>query len=102
MPATAYVLASLFVALSIAAGVVAWRVIGPPSVGGLPLPVLLSFGALYLLGHRFGWQAGPMIEIMGFKVAIVVDVGVALVAAFAAALLQRAVSGLFGGILRRA
>lgn len=89
MPASAYLLASLFVVISLIAGALAWWVVGPRRGITLPLPMLAAFALLYLAGHKLGWQAGPSVELLGFRVALPFDVALALVGGFAAAILQR-------------
>ena len=94
MPAVAYLLAGLFVLLAVLAGTAAWWLVGPRRGWALPLPILAAFAALYLAGHRFGWQVGPMTEILGFRLALVFDMALALIAAVAAAIAQRTLAGL--------
>jgi hypothetical protein len=89
MPASAYLLAGLFVVISLAAGAVAWWVVGPRRAMALPLPMLVAFGLLYLAGHKLGWQLGPTVEVMKFQLALPFDIALALAGGFAAAIVQR-------------
>jgi len=89
MPAEAYGLVALFTVVSIVVGLGAWWVVGPRRPWAAILPIAAAFGLLYLVGHRFGWQSGPNVEILGFQVAIVSDLAFALAGAFGAALAQR-------------
>lgn len=93
MPPAAYALVILFALVSIAAGVIAARVVGPRRPWAPIVPALAAFGVLYLVGHRFAFGVGPNVGLFGFEVAIVSDVAFALVAAGAAAVVQRAVLG---------
>lgn len=99
MPVAAFALLAAFGIVSVAAGALAWRVIGPRRLHALPVPIVAAFVALYLAGHRFGWQIGPMVELFGFDVALVFDLALALVAALLAAIAQRPVLAI---LLRRA
>lgn len=89
MPAEAYALVAMFTAVSIVVGLGAWWVVGPRRPWAAILPIAAAFGLLYLVGHRFGWQFGPNVEILGFQVAIVSDLAFALAGAVGAALAQR-------------
>ncbi|MEO8509975.1 MAG: hypothetical protein ABI534_01915 [Chloroflexota bacterium] len=89
MPASAYLLAGLFVAISLGAGALAWWTVGPRRAVALPLPMVVAFALLYLAGHRLGWQAGPTVELLGFELALPFDIALALVGGFAAAVIQR-------------
>jgi hypothetical protein len=86
----AFALLGVFTAVSIAAGVLAWRLIVPESRWGAVLPAAAAFGALYLVGHRLGWTFGPSVRLFGYDVAlaweVLLAVGVALLAAGAARL----------------
>lgn len=93
MPASAVALVAVFVLVSILAGAGAWWIIGPRRPLALAAPVLTAFGALYLVGHRLGLGFGPTMRLFGFEVALLWDVAVALVAALAAAALQRLAMG---------
>lgn len=90
MPPAAYGLVALFTVVSIVVGLGAWWIVGPRRPWAALLPIAAAFGLLYLVGHRFGWQFGPNIELLGFQVAIVSDLAFALLGAFGAALAQRA------------
>ncbi|HEX2765777.1 MAG TPA: hypothetical protein VHR55_03960 [Candidatus Limnocylindria bacterium] len=89
MPAAAYALLGLFASLSVACGVGAARLVGPWRPWAPLLPSLSAFGALWLVGHRLGISLGPEVSLFGFRVAIVLDVAVAVLAALAGAILQR-------------
>ena len=102
MPASAYALLGLFTTIAVACGLVAARVVGPWRPWTPLLPFLASFGSLWLVGHRLGWNAGPEVTLFGFRVAIVVDVAVAVVAALAAGVLQAGVLRLLQPDERRA
>jgi len=88
MPAAAYALIGLFTLISTVSGVLASRLVGPSRWWTPLLPILASFGALYLVGHRLGWSAGPEIPMFGFRVSLPFDVAVALVVALATAAAQ--------------
>ena len=88
MPAAAYALIGLFAAISTASGLLAARLIGPWRWWTPMMPILASFGALYLVGHRLGWSVGPEVPMFGFRVALPFDVAVALVVALATAATQ--------------
>jgi hypothetical protein len=92
MPAVAYLLAAFFVLLSILAGLAAWWLVGPRRLWAALLPIVTAFAALYQLGHRLGWQVGPMVDVAGFRLALPFDVALAVGVAFATALLQRSVA----------
>ncbi len=90
MPANAYALVGFFSVVSVASGVAAWRVVGPPSrVAAIP-PIAASFLALYLVGHRLGLSVGPTVGLFGFEVALPFDLGVAVGTAAATAAAERA------------
>ncbi len=91
-------LLSLFIGISTVSGMMAWRVVGPRRWYGLPLPILTPFVALYLVGHQFEVRVGPTVELFGFDVALLFHVALALVAALAAAFVQRPV---LAALLRR-
>ncbi|HSJ00719.1 MAG TPA: hypothetical protein VLA59_10090 [Patescibacteria group bacterium] len=88
MTSAAYALIGLFAAISTASGLLAARLLGPWRWWTPLLPILASFGALYLVGHRLGWSAGPEVPMFGFRVALPFDVAVALGIALAAAAAQ--------------
>lgn len=89
MPLTLWVLVGLFTAVSVAAGAVAARLVGPPRPWAVIAPSLAAFGALYLVGHR-GVSVGPVVTILGFEISLAFDVAVALSVALVAAVVQRA------------
>ena len=88
MPAAAYALLGLFAAISAASGLLASRLMRPWRWWTPLLPMLASFGALYLVGHRLGLSAGPEVPLFGFRVSLPFDVAVALAAALATAATQ--------------
>lgn len=92
MTPAAYALIGLFTLISAISGLLAARLIGPWRWWSPLLPMLVSFGALYLAGHRFGWSAGPEVPMFGFRVALPFDVAVAMIVAFGTAAAQ---AGLF-------
>ena len=92
MTPAAYALIGLFTLISAVSGLLAARLIGPWRWWAPPLPILASFGALYLVGHRLGWSAGPEVPMFGFRVALPFDVAVGLVVALGTAVAQ---AGLF-------
>jgi hypothetical protein len=94
MPSTAYGLVTLFALVSLVAGIVAVRVVGPPRLVAYVVPVAAAFLGLYVIGHKLGLDVGPKVELFGFEVSLVFDVAVAFVVAFAAAGLQRVLIGL--------
>lgn len=89
MPAAAFALLAFFVGVSLVAGLLAWWLIGPRRPWGAVLPTLGAFGALYLFGHLLEISPGPTVDLFGFDVAILFDVGLALLVAVCVALLQR-------------
>jgi len=88
MPPAAYALIGLFATISAASGLLASRLMGRWRWWSPVLPIAASFGALYLLGHRLGWSAGPEVPMLGFRVALPFDVAVALAVALATAATQ--------------
>lgn len=88
MPSAAYALLGLFAAISTASGLLAARLTGPWRWWAPLLPILASFGSLYLVGHRLGWSAGPQVPMFGFRVSLPFDVAVAMVVALATAASQ--------------
>lgn len=91
MPASAFALLGVFILLSIGVGITAAWIVGPRLRAAIILPVLAAFGGLYVVGHRTGLELGPTVILFGYQVAIVQDVVVAVTAAGAAALIQRAI-----------
>lgn len=89
MTSAAYALVGLFTAISTAGGLLAARLVGPWRWWAPLLPILASFGSLYLVGHRLGWNAGPQVPMFGFRVSLPFDVAVAMVVALATAASQR-------------
>ena len=64
-----------------------WWVIGPRRPLAAILPVLASFGALYLVGHKSGLAVGPTVELFGFEVNLLWDL---LCAVMGAAIVAKA------------
>jgi hypothetical protein len=95
MPSAAYALIGLFAIISTASGLLASRLIGPWRWWTPLLPILAAFGALYVVGHRLGWSAGPEVPMFGFRVALPFDMAVALGIAFVTAVGQSGALGLF-------
>jgi hypothetical protein len=89
MPASAYALVALFLAISIAVACLAAWVVGPRRPRAVVVPGLAAFGALYLVGHRLVLQIGPEVQLFGGQVSLPFDVAIALAAALAAAAGQR-------------
>lgn len=88
MPAAAFQLFLFFTAAAILIGVVVAWVVGPRRPLAVVLPVLASFGALYLVGHKSGLAVGPTMELFGFQVTLLFDLAVAVVGAAIAARAQ--------------
>jgi hypothetical protein len=97
MPIKAYYLLSLFILVSVVAGLVAWRVVAPGARWGWVLPVLLAVLSLYGVGHLIGLSVGPTVTLWGFEVSIAFDIALAFVAAFVGAGLQRAALAVLAG-----
>ncbi len=91
MPPAAFALLGFFVAVAAGAGAGATAIVGPRRPVAVLAPVAAAFGGLYLVGHRLGLSIGPSVRLFGFDVALVWDVAVAIGAALAAALVQRAI-----------
>jgi hypothetical protein len=102
MPASAYGLIAVFAIVSVAAGIVSVRLIGPWRWWAAVLPALGAFGILYLVGHRWVLSIGPNVRLFGWDVALPFDIAAALVAAGAVALIQRGALGLLQAQQRRA
>lgn len=94
MPASAYALVATFLVISLVAGVVAARIVGPWSAWAPVLPSLGGFGALYLIGHRWVLNIGPEVTLWGWQVALPFDAAVALATALVIAAGQRGVASL--------
>jgi len=88
MPAAAFQLFLFFTAAAVLIGVAATWVTGPRRPLAFVIPVLASFGALYLIGHKSGLAVGPTMELFGFRVTLLFDLGVAVLAAAIAARVQ--------------
>jgi hypothetical protein len=95
MPVEAYALVTTFACVSLVTGAIAAWVLGPRRWLAIIVPTAAAFLALYTIGHRLGLVAGPQVELFGFQVSIVLDVGVAIIAAFVGAAAQRAVLGVW-------
>ena len=96
MPPHAYALVTLFLACSVLLGIGAQRLVargagGPRGWRAVVLPIVAAFGAFYLIGHRLGLAVGPEASLFGFQVALVGDIAIGFLAAFAVALAQAAV-----------
>jgi len=89
VPPSACALVASFGAISVAAGLAAWWVVGPRRARAAILPIVAAVGALYLVGHRLYLGFGPNIRLFGFEVASISGLLVAVGAAVVAALLQR-------------
>ncbi len=89
MPAAALSLFALFVGVSIVTGLIAWRIIIPGQRWGWIVPILFSFGALYVGGHQLRIAVGPMIGLFGFQVALLSDMALAAAAALVGAAVWR-------------
>ena len=89
MPSHAYALVALFSVIALVCGAGAIWLVGPRRLAAIVVPALAAFLALYWVGHRSGLELGPMVELLGFQVAIVQDVLAAALAAAAAAVVQR-------------
>jgi hypothetical protein len=94
MPASAYALVGFFALLSVAAGLLATRIVGPFTRWSALLPIAAAFGALYLVGHRFPIRVGPTVEVFGWQISLAFEAVVGLGAAIVAALAQRAAARL--------
>lgn len=88
MPAAAFELFLFFTAAAILIGIGATWVIGPRRPLAVIIPVLAAFGALYFIGHKSGLAVGPTMELFGFRVTLLFDLGVAVLAAAIAARAQ--------------
>ncbi len=91
MPTSAFAVLVVFTLLAIGVGVAAAWIAGPRRKLAVVLPVLAAFGALYFVGHRSGLELGPTMDLFGFRVAIVQDIAVAVIAAGVVAFVQRLV-----------
>lgn len=88
MPAAAFQLFLFFTVAAVIIGIVVTWVIGPRRPLAFVIPVLASFGALYLVGHRGGLAVGPTVELFGFQVNLLFDLAVAVLGAAIAAKAQ--------------
>lgn len=88
MTSAAYALIGLFATISVVSGIVAAWLMRPWRWWTAALPIATSFGALYLVGHRLGWSAGPEVPVFGFRVALPFDLAVAMVVALVTAATQ--------------
>jgi hypothetical protein len=88
MPAAAYGLLAVFTGVSLVAGMLSARVVGPRRPWAPVVPVLAAFASLYLVGHRLAVSVGPQVRLFGFDVSLPFDAAIAVVASFAAATLQ--------------
>lgn len=94
MPLNAYgVLATFLASAGVIGSAVTWLV-GPRRPAAAVLPVGASIVALDVVGHQVkGIGIGPSVNLFGFEVRLLFDLGVALAVSVAVALLQRAVLG---------
>jgi hypothetical protein len=91
VPLSAFALLGTFVGSAIAiACVVTWAV-GPRRLVALVLPSIAAVGALGLVGHQARVGFGPTVNLYGYDVRLLFDLGLALVVSLAVALAQRAV-----------
>ncbi|MFO1539289.1 MAG: hypothetical protein ACKOTZ_02420 [Chloroflexota bacterium] len=88
MPAAAFGLVALFAVIAFLAGAVAAWLIGPRRRSAVRLPAAAAFVALWGAGHGLGLEIGPTVELLGFRVALLGDILIAVVAAAIAARLQ--------------
>ncbi len=92
MPPQAYALVSLFLLCSALVGILAVRLVarwgGPRGLAAYPLPILASFGAFYVIGHKLGLVVGPEIGLFGFQVALLGDIAIGFAAALLVAVVQ--------------
>ncbi len=93
MPAAAFALLAVFIGLSIVAGLGAWWLAGLRRGWAAILPILATFGALYLFGHLLDLSPGPTVTLFGFDVALAFDMALAVLVAGGVALLQRLGAG---------
>jgi hypothetical protein len=93
MPAAAFGVLAVFTAASIAAGLLAWWLLGSRLPLGPVLPILAAFAALYVSGHRLRLEVGPSTELFGFQVSLAFDLALALAVALFVAVLGRLASG---------
>jgi hypothetical protein len=96
MPAAAYGVLAVFTAAAIVAGLLAWWLVGPRTAWAVVVPIVVTFGALYLSGHRLDLRVGPLTRLFGYDVALLFDLSLAVVVAVLAALLQRAALAIRG------
>jgi hypothetical protein len=89
VPTPVLLLILAFAGIAVAAGVAAAIVAGPRHAAALPVPIVAAFAALWVVGHQLSLRVGPRSELFGFEVHLLFDVLVALLAALAAARLQR-------------
>jgi len=88
MPASAFGLVLLFAVVALLAGAGAAWLIGPRRRLAFLLPAAGAFLALWGAGHGLGLEIGPTVELLGFRVALLGDILIAVVAAAIVARLQ--------------
>ena len=88
MPVSAFALLLFFTAAAIAIGAAVTWATGPRRRLAVVIPVLAAFGALYLVGHKSGLSVGPTVELFGFQVNLLFDLGAAVLGAAIAARVQ--------------
>jgi hypothetical protein len=93
MPASAVALLLFFTGAAIVIGILATWVTGPRRPIAVAIPTLAAFGALYLVGHKSGLAAGPTVQLFGFEVNLLFDLGAAALGAAIAAIAQCMVLG---------
>jgi hypothetical protein len=92
MPAAAFGVLAVFTAASVAAGLLAWWLLGSRVPLGPLLPILAAFAALYVAGHRLRLEVGPSTELFGFQISLAFDLVLAFGVALLVALLGRLAS----------
>jgi len=93
MPAAAFGVLAVFTAAAIAAGLIAWWLLGSRLPLGPLLPIVAAFLALYVAGHRLQIELGPSTQLFGFQVSLLFDLVLALAVAFAVAAIGRLGTG---------
>lgn len=93
MPLAAVALLCTLLLVALGSGLLAARLVGPRRWWAPIVPVIAAVIALDVNGHRLGLEVGPTVEVYGFRVALLWDATVALVAALIAARVQCVVHG---------
>ena len=90
MPLNAYgVLVTFLAAGTLIGSAVGW-VVGPRRWAAVILPVAAAIASLGTFGHRLRIGFGPTVDLFGFEVHLLSDLGIAAVFALLAAIAQRA------------